>query len=154
MAIKINKSGIDLNGEAYPYLHVTLDPFLELHYDRVSVNTTCFNGLDISTNGYGPKIIPEGWERFNPIKLQYEEGAEADLESWSNTKVMEHLSSELDLPYEYMQYETDVFELDPSTGQPIKLHSVGELITKVNGTHMFYTKKLPAFCEADDLEIV
>jgi len=163
MALKINKSGVDINGEAYPYLHVTLGPQVELQYDRVSVRTNCFNGADASV-GYGPTIIPEGWAiRFDPIKIQYEEGAENDLENWVNTKVMLKLSTEENIPYEYMQYENDVFELDPSTGeqvldpstgQPIKLHTTGELITKANGTHMFYTKTLPAFCEADDLEIV
>lgn len=163
MAIKINKAGVDINGKAYPYLHVNLDSKVELHYNRVSVGTTCFNGLDISINGYGPKIIPEGWERLDPIKLPYEEGAENDLDNWVNTKVMEKLSTPENIPYEYMQYETDIFELDPSTGEqvldsstgaPIKLHEAGELITKSNGTYKFYTKVIPAFCEKEDLEIV
>ena len=58
-----------------------------------------------------------------------------------------------------MAYETDVFDLDPSTGEPIldgednpiKLHSEGELIKKKNGTYQFYTKTLPIFCELEDV---
>lgn len=187
MAIKINKPGLDINGFPYDFLHVELDPFIELHYDRVSVNTKCYNGLDASQGleGYwdvstaildpsvGPvdvsiwisplqPILPEDWDRFNPIKIPFELEASTNLEEWAHEKCAEELTSTKAVPYEYMAYETDVFDLDPSTGEPIldpstneaiKLHSKGELIKKANGTYMFYTKILPIFCELEDVSI-
>lgn len=163
MALKINKPGKDLNGESYPYLHVNLQPIVEEHYDRVSVNTTCFNGLDISINGYGPKIVPEGWDRFDPIKIPLEDGYDTDLNQWVHQKCSEELSTVRKLPYEYMKYEEDVYDLDPSTGdpildpstgQPIVLHKAGDFILKANGTYRFYEKELTRFCEAEDIEII
>ncbi len=163
MAIIINKPGVDINGRSYPYLKIDITPEIELHYDRVFIKTKCFNGTDISNEIENPEfIIPEKWDRFDPIVVPYEEAAQ-NLSSWAHQKVLEELSSEKNIPYEYMAYEDDVYDLDPSTGEqildpstgtPIKLHKKGELIKKKNGTYMFYTKILPRFCEEEDIKII
>jgi len=188
MSIIINKQGIDINSNSYDSLYVELNPFIEMHYDRVSIHTKCYNYLDVLIYGlevgtydssividasgneidylqYIPpaqSIIPVGWERFNPILVPFELEASTNLESWSIDKVIEELTNEKSLPYEYMAYEDDVFELDPftgeiildpSTGESIIIHAKGELIKKQNGTYMFYNKKLPRFCEAEDVSI-
>jgi len=188
MAIKIYKAGVTIEDVSYGSLHVELNPFIELHYDRVSVNTKCYDGLDASMfgiEGYwdvstqildpsvGPvdvsvwvdpitHIIPKDWDRFNPIKIPFELEASTNLEAWAHEKCVEELTSVKAVPYEYMAYETDVYDLDPSTGdpvldpctnEPIVLHSQGELIKKANGTYMFYTKILPIFCELEDVSI-
>ena len=188
MAIIINKPGTDINLNSYDSIYVDLNPFIELHYDRVSINTKCYNYMDVSLYGfegtydssividasgneidypqYNPPaqiIVPMGWERFNPIIIPFELEASTNLESWATTKAIEELTNEKKIPYEYMAYENDVFELDastgdiiidPSTGVGIIIHSKGELIKKRNGNYMFYTKKLPRFCETEDISII
>jgi len=187
MALIINKSGTDRDGNSYPFLYVEINPVIELHYDRVSINTKCFNGLDVSNYGFegwwdaSLVVDPSGnydasvwvnpikplqieeWDRFDPIKAPFEDEASTNLISWSLQKSIVEITTTKNVPYEYMQYENDVFELDastgepvidPSTGQPIKLHTTGELITKGNGTYMFYTRTLPIFCETVDVSIV
>lgn len=224
MSIIINKPGQTINDVSYGFLQVELNPFIELHYDRVSVNTKCYDGLDASmfglegywdsstelipessyyvdvwvddpsghwdssvwvedSSGYWDAslvtvpeyitdisifidpispIIPVDWDRFNPIKIPFELEASTNLEEWAHEKCVEELTTAKLLPYEYMAYETDVYDLDPSSGdpmldpctnQPIVLHSQGELIKKANGTYMFYTKILPIFCELEDVSI-
>ena len=188
MSIIINKPGITVDDVSYGFLQMELYPFIELQYDRVSVNTKCYDGLDASMfglEGYWDvsiaildpsvgavdvslwvepiqSIIPEGWNRFNPIKIPFELEASTNLEQWSHEKCVEELTTIKAVPYEYMAYETDVYDLDPSTGdpvldpctnEPIILHSQGELIKKANGTYIFYTKILPIFCELEDVSI-
>ena len=159
MSIIINKPGQTINDVSYGFLQVELNPFIELHYDRVSVNTKCYDGLDASM--FSP-IIPKDWDRFNPIKIPFELEASTNLEEWAHEKCVEALTTTKNVPYEYMAYETDIFDLDPSTGdpvldpctnEPIVLHTQGELIKKANGTYMFYTKILPIFCELEDVSI-
>jgi hypothetical protein len=164
MPLRINKPGIDIDGREFPFIQVEIDPQIEIHYDRVSIFTKCFNGNDVSSGIENPEeIVPVGWERFNPIKVPYEEEASEDLFSWSHQKALDEISSSKNLPYEYMAYEADVYDLDPSTGEyildpstnePIKLHSKGELVKKLNGTYMFYTKEIPRFCETEDISIL
>lgn len=158
MALVINKPGEIKTGGSYSSLYVNLEIIVEEHYDRVSVNTSCLK--DSST---GAKMVPVGWERFDPIKIPLEEGYDTDLNQWVHQKCLEELSSPKKLPYEYMQYEADVYDLDPSTGdpildpstgQPIILHHTGDFILKSNGTHRFYEKELPRFCEAEDIETI
>ena len=186
MALKINKPGLTIDDASYNALYVELNPFIEAHYDRVSVNTKCYDFDDVSTYGLegtwdaslvidpsgnydvsiwiepAQSIIPSGWERFNPIKLQLETEAETDLENWATQKSITELTSQKSVPYEYMAYEEDVYKLDslsgdpvldPCTGAPIIIHAAGELIKKHNGTYMFYTKILDRFCEAEDVSI-
>ena len=188
MSIIINKSGVDVNDVSYGFLQVELSPQIELHFDRVSINTKCFNGLDASNYGiphWEPStyedpdpsvgtvdvsiwvdpilpIFPSEWTRFNHIEIPFELEASTNLEEWSHEKTVEEITSVKALPYEYMAYEDDVFDLDPSSGEivldpctnePIKLHTKGELIKKKNETYQFYTKILPIFCELEDVSI-
>jgi hypothetical protein len=222
MALKINKPGLTINDASYNALYVELEPFVELHYDRVSVNTKCYDFEDVSLYGltgywdaslrWDPStsyevdvwdvstvidasgntidvsildsstvivpagwtdisvwippiehIIPKGWKRFNPMKFDFEEEASTNLESWAAIKAKRELTSQKAVPYEYMAYEDDIYDLDPSSGdpildpctnQPILLHAKGELIKKENGTYLFYTKVLDRFCEAEDVSIL
>ena len=145
MSIIINKSGVDINDVSYGFLQIELDPQLELHYDRVSINTTCYDGFDASMYGItgwwdvsttildpciGPvdisiwvdpisPIQPAGWDRFKEIKVPFELEASTNLEVWSHRKAARELINVKYLPYEYMAYEEDVFKLDPSSGDPV-----------------------------------
>jgi hypothetical protein len=184
MALKINKPGSTVNDASYGALYIELDPFIELHYDRVSINTKCYDWEDVSLYGLegywtntvdasgidvstwvdpAQPIIPKNWERFNPIKVDFEEDASTKLQAWSVKKTIAELTRVKNIPYEYMKYEDNVYELDPSsgepvvdpsTGQPVVIHSKGELIKKENGVFMFYTKQYDRFCEIDDVSIL
>jgi len=187
MVLKINKPGLTIEDVSYGSLYVELNPFIELHYNRVSINTKCYDYEDVSIYGLdgswdsslvidpsgnydvsifiepAQPIIPKNWERFNPMKFDFEEEASTNLDVWATEKAIEDLSSVKRIPYEYMKYEENVYDLDPSTGDPILdpctnepviLHSVGELIRKDNGTFMFYTRTLDRFCEAVDISIL
>jgi len=187
MSIIINQGGFDINGREYEFLQVEIDPRIELDYNRVSIETLCFNGEDVSLYGitgwWDPStvidssgnlvdvsiwvppidpVIPELWDRFDPIIASFELEASTNMEVWSHNKAVEELTDIKDIPYEYYAYEADVFDLDPSTGEPIldastgepiKLHSEGDLIMKYNGTNMFYTKTIDRFCELEDVSI-
>jgi hypothetical protein len=183
MAIKIYKSGLTIDDVSYGGLHVELNPFIEMHYNRVSVNTKCYTLEDVSTYGLvgtwidtldasgndvstwvppAQEIIPQSWERFNPVKIDFELEASTNLEQWSHEKVKQELVSKRTIPYEYMKYEADVYELDPSSGepvldpctnQPIILHAKDELIKKANGTYQFYTRIEDEFCQPEDVSI-
>ena len=186
MALKINKPGLTIEDVSYGGLHVELSPFIEMHYNRVSINTKCYSQEDVSLYGLdgfwdsslvidpsgnydvsvwippAQSIIPKGWDRFNPIKVDFEEEASTNLNLWSHQKVKRELVSVKHVPYEYMAYEEDVYELDPSSGdpvldpctnEPIVIHSKGDLMKKSNGTYMFYTKTLENFCDPEDVSI-
>jgi len=189
MSIIINKSGVTVDDVSYGFLQIELDSQLELHYDRVLINTQCFDGLDASNYGLNghwepstyedpdpsvgtvdvsiwvdpiSPIFPSEWQRFNNFEVPFELEASTNLEEWSHEKSVEELTSIKASPYEYMAYEADVFDLDPSSGEPvldpctnepIKLHVKGDLIKKKNGTYQFYTKILPIFCELEDVSI-
>lgn len=186
MAIKILKSGLTIEDVSYGGLHVELQPFIEMHYNRVSINTKCYDIDDVFAYGLegtwdsstvidpsgnfdvsiwippAIPIVPMGWERFNPIKVDFELEASTNLEVWAHLKTKQALVTQKLVPYEYMKYEENVYDLDPSTGdpildpctnQPIILHSAGELIRKSNGTYMFYTKVLDPFCDPEDISI-
>lgn len=187
MALKINKPGQTINDASYGALYVELNPFIELHYNRVSVNTKCYDFDDVSVYGLegtwdsslvidpsgnydvsvwippAQPIIPKNWERFNPMKFDFELEASTNLENWATEKAKINLTSIHHIPYEYMAYEEDVYQLDPSTGdpvldpctnEPIKLHSAGDLIKKENGTYLFYTRTIDRFCELADVSIL
>jgi len=189
MSIIINKPGVDTNDVSYGFLQVELYPQIELHFDKVSINTKCFDGLEASTygiNGYWDSstyedpdpsvgtvdvsiwvdpilsIFPSEWNRFNTIEIPFELEASTNLEELSHEKTVEELTNIKASPFEYMAYEADVFDLDPSSGEPvldpctnepITLHVQGELIKKKNDTYQFYTKILPIFCELEDVSI-
>jgi hypothetical protein len=162
MSLIINKVGKDINGNEFPFLKVDIYPELEPQYNRVSIKTSCFNGIDISIGVENPLVItPEKWDRFNVFTIEYEDEIQ-DLTIWSHEKTIEELSSEKNIPYEYMMYEDDIYDLDPITGEqildpvtskPIKLHKKGELIKKSNGTYFLYTRVLPRYCESEDVII-
>ena len=145
MSLIINKSGITINDVSYGFLHVTIEPEIELHYDRVSIKTECFDGLEASIYGLdgwwdssvaildpsiGPvdisiwiepiqPIFPIDWNRFDPINVPFEQEASTNLDVWAHNKTKEELISVKPEPYSYMMYEDDVLELDVSTGDPV-----------------------------------
>jgi len=187
MPLKINKPGVTVNDVSYNALHVELNPFIEPQYSRVSINTRCYDFDEVSIRGLEgawdsslvidpsgnydvsiwiepeEPIVPKNWDRFNPIKVDFEEEASTNLVEWAAMKSKIELTSHKSIPYEYMAYEDDVYELDSSTGdpildpctnQPIIIHAKGELIKKENGTYLFYTRVLDRFCEAEDVSIL
>lgn len=146
MQLKINKPGLTIEDASYGSLYVELDPFFEPGYNRISVNTKCYNFDDVAANGLesAEAITPKNWERFNPMKFDFELEASTNLEEWSLNKAIVDLTSIHNVPYEYMKYEADVYDLDPSTGEPILdsstglpilLHVKDELIKKDNGVY-------------------
>jgi hypothetical protein len=160
ISIVINKPGIDINEQEYPFLFVELNPQIELHYDRVSIKSKCYKGVNIDNNEYSDKIIPKNWDRLYVVKVPYEKESENDMNEWVTQKFINELTSKKHIPYEYLKYEDDVFDLDETTGEPklnaenkpILLYKKGELIKKRNGTYKFYTKIIDEFCELEDIK--
>jgi len=119
--------------------------------------------IDVSIwiDGIEP-IFPVGWEDYEIISVEFELEASGNLINWAHDKVIEQLISVRSFPDSYMIYEADVFELDPSTGepvldpstgQPIINHAKGDLVTKDEETYLFYIKTYDRFCEAEDVSI-
>jgi len=187
MSIIINKSGVDVNDVSYGFLQVELMPKLE--NDTVFIKNKCYNGLDASIYGLegwldastyedpdpsigtidvsiwiSPinSIFPVDWDKYEVIQVPFELEASGNLINWSHDKVIEELTDVKSYPDSYMVYEADIFELDPSTGEPmidpstglpIINHAEGDLVMKEEETYLFYTKVYDRFCELEDVSI-
>ncbi len=160
MVLKINKDVETIDGSTYSNFYVTLEATFINDYDKFNVQSKCFSGFDPSLNVCIDYISIINWVEFNDMDFQYEEDASTNFDAWFFNKTVDKLTSPKTLMYEYKIYETNIYDLDPSTGDPmldddsnpIILHKKDDIVNKKNGAPFFYNKELPQFCETTNIE--